>query len=243
MRITEVAAALPGMTELRRFQADPSFPETLGVEFGTGREEPAAYSYFVDGRLFCVAVDAVHGPQVTLRGRELAACVPADLEQFLLHADGCGVLDVSYGPRANPGVNGLGLVVRVQEVADDMMTRPVMVGRSWADRCTDDWEGPIPECEWVGRLWPRAGETESWPPPGHQTHWGGLATALPARPFPAAKLRLVRRSEESDLRIPGSRSWLRDPHRHKWDEATPTYRRPVRPRMGAAVRWWVGEAG
>jgi hypothetical protein len=54
------------------------------------------YSYFVDGRLFCVATDAVHGPQVTLWGRELTACVPADLEQFLLHADACGVLDVSY---------------------------------------------------------------------------------------------------------------------------------------------------
>jgi hypothetical protein len=136
MRITEVAAVLPSMTELRRFQAAPLFPETLGVEFGMGREEPAVYSYFVDGRLFGVAVDTVHGPQVTLWGRELTACVPADLEQFLLHADGCGVLDVSYGPRGNPGVNGLGLV-------------------------------------WVGQLWPHAGETESWPPPGHQTHWGG----------------------------------------------------------------------
>ncbi|MFF9869598.1 hypothetical protein ACF1G0_30065 [Streptomyces sp. NPDC013953] len=66
MRTTEVAAVLPAMIELRRFQADPSFPETLGVEFGTGREEPAVYFYFVDGWLSGVAVDAVHGPQVTL---------------------------------------------------------------------------------------------------------------------------------------------------------------------------------
>lgn len=99
MRITEVAAVLPGMTELRRLQADPSFRETLGVEFGTGRAKPAVYACFVDGRLFRVAVDAAHGPQVALWGRELTACVPADLERFLLHAHGCGILDVSYGPR------------------------------------------------------------------------------------------------------------------------------------------------
>ncbi|RKT09888.1 hypothetical protein BX285_7006 [Streptomyces sp. 1114.5] len=39
MRIAEVTAVLPGMTELRRFQAEPWEPGTLGVEFGT---EPAA---------------------------------------------------------------------------------------------------------------------------------------------------------------------------------------------------------
>jgi hypothetical protein len=80
---------------------------------------------------------------------------------------------MSYGPRGNPGVNELGLVVRVQEVASGVVTRPVMVGRTWADRCTDDWEGAIPECEWVGRLWPHPGGTASWPPPGHKTHWAG----------------------------------------------------------------------
>ncbi|MFD8910398.1 hypothetical protein [Streptomyces sp. NPDC059575] len=157
MRIAEVAGALSGMTELRRLQADPSFPETLGVEFGT--TEPAVHTYFVDGRLFCVSVDALRGPQVTLWGRELTACVPADLERFLSHAHSCGVLDVSYGPRGNPGANGIGLVLRVQEVTGGLATRPVMVGRAWADRCTDDWEGAIPESEWVGRQWPHPGET------------------------------------------------------------------------------------
>jgi hypothetical protein len=164
MRIAEVAAVLPGMTELRRFQAAPSFRETVGVEFGTGPAEPAVYAYFVDGRLFCVAAGAVRGPQVRLCGRQLTACVPADLEQFLLHADACGVLEVSYGPRGNPGVDGLGVVVQVQGIAGGMVTRPVMVGRTWTDRCTDNWEGAIPECEWVGRQWPHTGETGSWPP-------------------------------------------------------------------------------
>ncbi|MER6378132.1 hypothetical protein ABT255_60315 [Streptomyces mirabilis] len=49
MRITEVAAVLPGMTELRRFKAAP-FSETLGVEFGMGRAKPAVYAYFIGGR-------------------------------------------------------------------------------------------------------------------------------------------------------------------------------------------------
>ncbi|MEV6393420.1 hypothetical protein AB0M39_01290 [Streptomyces sp. NPDC051907] len=171
MPIAEVAAVLPGMAELRRFQADPSFREILGVEFGTGPAEPAVYAYFADGLLFCVAVDAVHGPQMTLWGRALTACVPADLERFLLHAHDCGVLDVRYGPRGNPGANGLGLVVRVQEAAGNVVTRPVMVGRAWADRCTDDWEGAIPECEWVGRQWMYPGHSEHWPPPGYAPNW------------------------------------------------------------------------
>ncbi|MYZ39363.1 MULTISPECIES: hypothetical protein [unclassified Streptomyces] len=178
MQIAEVAAVLPGTTELRRFQADPAFREIVGVEFGTERVEPVVYAYFIDGRLFCVAVDAVHGPQVTLWGREWTACVPADVERFLLQADGCGVLDLSYGPRGNPGVNGLGLVVRVQEVAGGLVTRPVMVGRTWAERCTDDWEGAIPECEWVGRVWPHAREMGSWPPSGHEAYWGGWQPPL-----------------------------------------------------------------
>ncbi|MFE5521801.1 hypothetical protein ACFQ9Q_29390 [Streptomyces virginiae] len=172
MRLAEVVAALPELTALRRFQADPTSRETLGVEFASGPAEPAVHAYFVDGRLFCVAADAAHGPQITLWGRRLTGCVPADLERFLGHAHTCEVVDVSYGPRGNPGADGLGLVVRLQEVAERVVTRPIMVGRAWADRCTDDWEGAIPECEWVGRLWPSSGGPTSWPPPGHATHWG-----------------------------------------------------------------------
>ncbi len=178
MPITEVTAVLPGMSELRRFQAGPSEPNTLGVAFGTEPAEPAVYGYFISGRLFCVAVDAAFGPQVTLWGRELTACVPADLEQFLLHASECGVLGVSYGPRGNPGAVGIGLVLRVQEVAGNAVTRPVMVGRGWEERCPDDWEGPIPECEWIGRQWFYPGFAQSWPTSRPVAGLGRLAAAL-----------------------------------------------------------------
>ncbi|MFD7130646.1 hypothetical protein [Streptomyces sp. NPDC059894] len=79
MGITEVAAVLSGMTELNRFQVDPSFREILGLEFGTGPAAPAVYAYFVEGQLFCVAVDAARGPQVMLWGRELTGCVCQEL--------------------------------------------------------------------------------------------------------------------------------------------------------------------
>lgn len=102
MNTAEVAAVPPDMIELRRFQADPSFPEILGLEFGAKSSEPAVYAYFAGDVLSCVAVEAVRGPQVTLWGRELTGCVPADLERFLSHAHDCGVIDVSYGPRGNP---------------------------------------------------------------------------------------------------------------------------------------------
>lgn len=172
MCMNAVAAALFDVIELRRFQADPHFPQILGVQFGIGPAAPTAHTYFDDAdRLFCVAVDAAHGPQVTLDGLELTAGVPAKLEQLLPDASRPGGLGVSYGPRGNPGVNELGLVLRVQEMGSGVVTRPVLVGRHWADRCVDDWEGWIPECEWVGRQWTYPGCSEFWPPPGYEPNW------------------------------------------------------------------------
>ncbi|MBO2463161.1 hypothetical protein [Actinomadura violacea] len=172
MRMDDVAAALPGVIELRRFQAGPHSPQILGVQFGTGRAAPAVHTYFDEaGRLFCVAVDAARGPQVAFEGLELTAAIPAELEQSLLDVARSTGLSVAYGPRGNPGINELGLVLRVQETDGSVATRPVLVGRDWADRCVDDWEGWIPECEWVGRQWAYPGHSEFWPPPGHEPTW------------------------------------------------------------------------
>lgn len=174
MSLDAAAMALPEIPELRRFQAEPFFPEILGIQLGLSPAEPAVYEYFDgSGRLFCVATDAVHGPQVTLDGAELASGNPAKLEQWLLDLpDSMG--GVSYGPRGNPGINDLGLVLRVQDTADGLLTRPVLVGRDCADRCTDDWEGAIPECEWVGHMWPHPFPHDSvWPPAGYTQTWAG----------------------------------------------------------------------
>jgi hypothetical protein len=168
----EVRAALPEAFELKRFSAEPFFPDVYGLQLGFHLGVPAVYTYFdrVD-QLFCVAADAAHGPCVTLDGLELTGCVPAVLQETVLDLYSSGAHRVSYGPRGNPGINGVGMVLRVQDTANGVLTRPVLVGRHWADRCTDDWEGAIPECEWLGRQWCVYNGSDVWPPPGHATRW------------------------------------------------------------------------
>lgn len=171
MSADEARAALPGACELGHFQAEPHYPQIVGVPFGLQSAAPAVVAYFTGaGRLFCVSADAARGPQVTLEGQELTGQVPGVLEQALLNASEPG-RDVSYGPRGNPGINALGLVLRVQETGAGVRTRPVLVGREWADRCIDDWEGPIPESEWIGRQWPHPGWPDIWPPPESEPNW------------------------------------------------------------------------
>ncbi|MEU6946171.1 hypothetical protein ABZ957_13205 [Streptomyces sp. NPDC046316] len=172
MSADEVRAALPDALELNRFSAEPFYPDIYGLQLGFHPTAPAVYSYFNGvGRLFCVAADAAHGPRVTLDGLELTGVVPAVLEETVLDLYSSPAPRVSYGPRGNPGINDIGMVLRVQDTAKGVLTRPVLVGREWADRCTDDWEGSIPECEWLGRQWCVYNGSDVWPPPGYATNW------------------------------------------------------------------------
>ncbi|MFF0428974.1 hypothetical protein ACFYUJ_31850 [Streptomyces sp. NPDC004520] len=168
----EVRAALPEAFELKRFSAEPFYPDVYGFQLGFHPAVPAVYAYFEGtGRLFCVAADAAHGPRVTLDGLELTGRVPAVLEETVLDLYSSPARRVSYGPRGNPGITDFGLVLRVQDTAGEVLTRPVLVGREWADRCTDDWEGSVPECEWLGRQWCMYKGSDVWPPPGYATRW------------------------------------------------------------------------
>lgn len=180
MSMDEATAALPDASELQRFQADPFRPKVLGIQLGLRPAAPTVYMYFDDsGRLFCVATDAVRGPQIMLDGVKLVGGDPARLEEWLFALpDAIG--GVSYGPRGNPGMNDLGLVLRVQDSPTGLVTRPVLVGRDWADRCVDDWEGAIPECEWVGHVWPHpflGPGVHVWPSAGQEPAWAGRWTA------------------------------------------------------------------
>jgi hypothetical protein len=154
MTVGDAAAALPEARELCRFQSDPFYSQIVGIELGFRPAAPALYEYFDgSGQLFCIAADAVHGPRITFDGTNLTGGDPDDVEQWLFDLpDSLG--GVRYGPRANPGITELGLVMRVQDTGDGLLTRPVLVGRDWADRCTDDSEGAIPECEFDGPRWP-----------------------------------------------------------------------------------------
>ena len=129
MSADEAAAALPGVRELGRFQAEPHFPEIVGIHFGLQSAAPAVFAYFDrTGRLFCVSADAARGPQVMLDGHELTGQVPGVLEQLMLNTISSTGREVSYGPRGNPGINGLGLVLRVQETEAGVRT-----GQYWWD--------------------------------------------------------------------------------------------------------------
>jgi hypothetical protein len=179
MTVDEAAEALPEAYEIRRFQAEPYFPDVVGIEVGFRPAAPAIEEYFNSaGQLFCIAIDAVRGPRITLSGAELTGAVPAALEPWLFDLSDAMGGTLRYGPRGNPGINELGMVLRVQDTSDDLLVRPVLVGREWADDCVDDWEGVIPECEWIGHLWPDARFTDResvWPrienPPAWKGRW------------------------------------------------------------------------
>ena len=92
--VDEAASALPEAVELRRFQAEPFSPQVVGVQLAFRPGEPAVYEYFDgSGRLFCVAVDAVFGPHVTLDGVELVGGMkfPLGGGQLILRPPGSGL--------------------------------------------------------------------------------------------------------------------------------------------------------
>lgn len=174
MPLSEVRAALPDAVELDRFQADPWGSAVLDVQFGIRPAAPTVCAYFTeDDQLYCVAADAALGPRVTLEGLELTGRVPEEIERALLDIAESTDFGMSYGPRGNPGVNRIGLVLRVQETGRGVLSRPVLVGRAWADRCVDDYESLIPKCEWVGRQWPHPGHPGVWPSADDAPPWSG----------------------------------------------------------------------
>jgi len=173
MSATEAQNALPELAVLSRFRASPHHTRPTSIQFGLRTAEPAVYAYFNDeDQLCCVALDAVCGPLVSLDGLRLTGLAPAVAERAVFDlADSVGHV-VSYGPRGNPGIVGIGLVMRLQEAEKRALSRPVLVGHDWADRCTDDAEGRIPLCEWVGRQWHYPGYPDVWPTPDDEPLWG-----------------------------------------------------------------------
>nr|BFE56421.1 hypothetical protein GCM10020063_009470 [Dactylosporangium thailandense] len=177
MTAEEAAAALPEARQLYRFEADPRSPEVVGLAMGWHSAQPAFYEYFLgSGQLFCVAADAVRGPLMSLNGAQLTGSDPPELQQWLLGVSESMDVALRFGPRTNPGIEELGLVLRVQRAADGVVTRPVLVGREWSERCVDDYESIIPESEWTGLLWPDERDperAETWPAAGELPSWYG----------------------------------------------------------------------
>lgn len=113
---------------------------------------PALRTYYAgaDRLLHGIAVDALHGPQVTMEGLRLVGQVPSELaDLFVDHVVSKGLRDdVHFSQEGDPGADELGIVLRAQRAGDILLTRPVFVAREWADRVYDTSEGPIPDEEW-----------------------------------------------------------------------------------------------
>ncbi|GAA5198262.1 hypothetical protein GCM10023322_71230 [Rugosimonospora acidiphila] len=99
--------------------------------------------YFATGRLYCVAIDALVGPQVTVEGTPLVGRVPSEVEQWLLDYSQQQNLELRYTHAADPHLPDLGLIVRVQRAGDVVLSRPVFLD----DRAEVSWDY-VPSSEW-----------------------------------------------------------------------------------------------
>ncbi|MFE6459832.1 hypothetical protein ACFVP0_20555 [Streptomyces cinereoruber] len=82
---------------------------------------------FRDGRLGCVAVDALTGPQVRLDGAPLTGCAPSLVEAWLVHRTAPRPGSLTYSPAADPVFADLGLAIRPQRAGDAVLTRPLFL--------------------------------------------------------------------------------------------------------------------
>jgi hypothetical protein len=142
----EVVAALGGASAITQLGGHRS--EGRWAQF----HEVAVTAYYgSSGSLSGVAIDALHGPQVTVGGIRLVGRVPSELaREFVAYAVSRGVRAV-YSQQGDPGADELGLVLRAQRAGDILLTRPVFVTREWADRVSDASEGSVPQVEWLNR--------------------------------------------------------------------------------------------
>lgn len=109
------------------------------------------------GTLAAVAVDACRGPQVSIGGTSLVGRLPSELEPWLEetastledptlpeYVDG-----LRFGPRGEPYLLSLGLVLRCQQNGDHARCRPVFLASEWAMRGQEWIEDLVPDTEWL----------------------------------------------------------------------------------------------
>ncbi|RFC78547.1 hypothetical protein DXZ75_10865 [Streptomyces sp. AcE210] len=89
--------------------------------------------FYDEGKLACVAMDAVTGPQVFLAGFALAGRDPEEAYQYLLdHAAEHGNW-LAYTPDESLALTDLGLLLRVQQIGDVLLSRPLFVMEEWLE--------------------------------------------------------------------------------------------------------------
>jgi hypothetical protein len=90
-------------------------------------------AFYDAGKLACVALDAVTGPQVFLAGFPLAGSDPGQGRRFLLdHAAEHGNW-ILHTPDESLSLTDLGLLLRSQRVGKAHLTRPLFVKEEWLE--------------------------------------------------------------------------------------------------------------
>ncbi|MGW0979573.1 hypothetical protein ACWD33_01855 [Streptomyces xiamenensis] len=97
---------------------------------------------FHDGRLGCVAADALTGPQVRLDAAPLTGCAPSHVEDWLVHHT-TRPGSLTYSVAADPVFADLGLAIRSQRAGDIVLSRPLFLLHDWLDL----WHA-LPSEEW-----------------------------------------------------------------------------------------------
>ncbi|MFF6789728.1 hypothetical protein ACFY9C_11670 [Streptomyces filamentosus] len=104
--------------------------------------ESGIRALFHDGRLGCVAADALTGPQVRLDAAPLTGCEPSHVEDWLVHRT-TRPSSLAYSVAGDPVFADLGLAIRSQRAGDVVLTRPLFLLHDWLDL----WHA-LPSEEW-----------------------------------------------------------------------------------------------
>lgn len=105
----------------------------VGGPYGQEDFPSGLKAFYDEGKLACVALDAVAGPQVFLADFPLAGSDPAKGHEFLLdHAAEHGNW-VLYTPDASLSLTDLGILLREQRVGEALLTRPLFVKEEWLE--------------------------------------------------------------------------------------------------------------
>jgi hypothetical protein len=107
--------------------------EQVGGPCGQENFADGVKVFYDGGRLACVALDAVVGPQAFLAGWALAGRDPEQAQQFLLdHAAERGNC-LLYTPDDSLALTDLGLLLRSQRIGDEFLSRPLFVIEEWLE--------------------------------------------------------------------------------------------------------------
>ncbi|MFC9588762.1 hypothetical protein ACFTUC_02955 [Streptomyces sp. NPDC056944] len=158
MTVDEVvdAAEMRGQTEVSDCARDHAiFSPTSKVAVhrrGVASSPPAVTAYVSQAMgLFCVAVDAVQGPQVAFDGLPLVGRELSELESDAIAYAEAMDMHLRYTPEGYAGPDDPGILIRGQQVGQVLRSRPLfMVTR---DGANSEWDSvPSDEYHVKGRV-------------------------------------------------------------------------------------------